>query len=650
MSIVPMQKIRLIVFSSDRGEVLSLVQKYGAIEFIGSDSEQQSDSVKFDKNSLFSRIKAVINFIDPYYNKPGLWKSLRQGSSVEMKENDLKSFLSNSDVILKEISDIEQLQAELSETRVSIKQLEDRNNWLLQWKNLPLKLNQLETVKTKTILLQGRRSKEENKEYLLSLLDTNEISSEVLTIGDREFAVIILKNEVEKFNSLLDSEIFEAVSAQSGDYTPAEEIKKIQSELQAKKAKLSDIETKIKSFTQKNYKDLIVAHEIMSWKQGREDVLNKGQHSNYTIKLDGWINVDKRTKLESDFNKHGLAVVIQDLTPEEGEEPPVDVKNSSLVEPFELVTRLYGMPGYKDLDPTPFLSAFFILFFGMSLTDVGYGLFLAVVGTLILFAFKVSHPMRLFAKLLVYVGLATVVVGILFGGYLGFSPTFLPDWMQSWQKFDPIGEPLKVFYLSLILGVVHIAFGLMVKIYSEYRQGRLLSGIVGTGPWLLMFILGSLLLLVKFDYIKSDFLSESRIINLIYVDLVLIVLSGASQGKSWLQKIQSGASSLYDSVGYFSDILSYSRLLALGLSTTALAFAVNMIAEMVVDVPYVGFLLAGAILLVGHLFTLAVNTLGAFIHSARLQFVEFFGKFISGTGREFKPLARKYDNITIVDD
>ncbi len=646
-----MQKIRLIIFSSDKDEVLSVLQKYGAVEFIGDNSEQSSDNnIGLDKNSLFSKLGTSIKFMDAYYDKPGLWQSLRQGSGVSMKESDLKKFLSNSSNILDKVAEIEGLQARLAEVKAEIKQLEHKSDWLSQWSKLPFRLNQLETLKTKVILLQSRKFYEESRQYLDSLFTTNGVDGEILSVGDKEFAVIILKTDIDKFNDLLDSEIFEAVTPQTGDSTPVEELKKVQNSLQVKRARLAEIESKIQSFTQANYKDLVVAYEIMSWKQDRDEVLSNGQFTDYTVRFEGWINADKRSDLESDFAKHKLAVVLQDLTPEEGEEPPVDVKNSPLIEPFELVTRLYGMPGYKDLDPTPFLSAFFILFFGMSLTDVGYGLFLAIVGVVILFAFKVSHPMRLFAKLLVYVGLATVVVGILFGGYLGFSPTFLPDWMQSWQKFDPIGEPLKVFYLSLILGVVHIAFGLMVKIYSEYRQGRLLSGIVDTGPWLLMFILGSLLLLVKFGYVKSDLLSESKLINLIYVDLVLIVLSGASRGKGLLQKIQSGASSLYDSVGYFSDILSYSRLLALGLSTTALAFAVNMIADMVVDVPYVGMILAGMILLVGHLFTLAVNTLGAFIHSARLQFVEFFGKFISGTGREFKPLARKYDNITIIDD
>jgi V/A-type H+-transporting ATPase subunit I len=142
-------------------------------------------------------------------------------------------------------------------------------------------------------------------------------------------------------------------------------------------------------------------------------------------------------------------------------------------------------------------------------------------------------------------------------------------------------------------------------------------------------------------------LTEAQIINLLYVGVAMIIISNARKGETMFARIKNALVSLYDSIGYFSDILSYSRLLALGLATTALAFAVNLIASMVSDVPYVGALLALAILLIGHVFTLAVNTLGAFIHSARLQFVEFFGKFIAGTGRSFAPLARNEKFIAV---
>jgi len=132
--------------------------------------------------------------------------------------------------------------------------------------------------------------------------------------------------------------------------------------------------------------------------------------------------------------------------------------------------------------------------------------------------------------------------------------------------------------------------------------------------------------------------------------VAVILISAGRTGENVVQKIIGAFLGLYAGVGFLSDILSYSRLLALGLATSALAFAVNLIASMVVGVPYVGFLLAAIILFIGHMFTLVINTLGAFIHSARLQFVEFFSKFIVGTGKEFSPLTRSEEYITIGDD
>jgi V/A-type H+-transporting ATPase subunit I len=295
------------------------------------------------------------------------------------------------------------------------------------------------------------------------------------------------------------------------------------------------------------------------------------------------------------------------------------------------------------------LAGFFFLFFGLSLTDVGYGLFLMVVALVVLFYFKVPPIIKLFGKLLFLMGLSSALVGLLFGGYLGIEASKLPAWLQAIQVFDPIGNPLPVFYLALALGVVQVMFGMVLKIYSDARNKMLMTGILDQGPWLLLFT--SLIFYGASVLGYVNFVTSDDVLILVYLALVTVVVSSGRTGKTVLGKIQMSLLSLYNSIGYFSDILSYSRLLALGLATSALAFAVNLIAEIVSEmIPYVGFILAIIILIVGHLFTLVVNTLGAFIHSARLQFVEFFGKFITGTGQNFKPLTRKETYINIVKD
>ena len=373
-----------------------------------------------------------------------------------------------------------------------------------------------------------------------------------------------------------------------------------------------------------------------------------GVTTNSALVFEGWVKANKYSSITKDLEAADVAAVLEAIDPGE-EEPPVEIENGTWTEPFEVVTRLYGMPGHKDLDPTAFLAGFFFLFFGLSLTDVGYGFFLMIVALGLLFFAKVPRYIRTFAKLLFFMGLASASVGLLFGGYLGIAPEALPSWLLAIQLFDPIGNPLPVFYLALALGVFQIMVGMVLKIYSEYRNNRLMNGLLDQGPWLMMFFILISLLAATLGYIT--FISTEQIVNLIYVGIVVIVLASGRNGDTILAKVQSAALSLYDSIGYFSDILSYSRLLALGLATTALAFAVNLIAEIVSgSVPYLGPVLAILVLIIGHLFTLAVNTLGAFIHSARLQFVEFFGKFIGGTGRQFTPLARSEKHVVAIND
>jgi V/A-type H+-transporting ATPase subunit I len=373
--------------------------------------------------------------------------------------------------------------------------------------------------------------------------------------------------------------------------------------------------------------------------------LSNGKQTASTAVLDGWLMADMRDAIEADLKNHNVTALFTEIEPAADEVPPVEIKNNSFLRPFEVVTRLYGMPGHKDLDPTLFLAGFFFLFFGLSLTDVGYGITLMVVASIVLTLFKVSDAVRTFMKLLLFMGLGSALLGMLFGGYLGIPAEALPSWLQAIQIFDPIGNPLPVFYLALSLGVFQVMVGMLIKIYSDYKNNDLVGGLLDQTPWLFLFILGILFVGIVTGYVT--FITTDTIVKLVYLGFALVAITAARKGEGLTGKLIAVLAALYnDTIGYFSDILSYSRLLALGLATSALAFAVNLIAEIVSGTPVVGPILAVAILIIGHVFALVINTLGAFIHSARLQFVEFFGKFISGTGRNFSPLSRSKRHIT----
>lgn len=319
--------------------------------------------------------------------------------------------------------------------------------------------------------------------------------------------------------------------------------------------------------------------------------------------------------------------------------------NPPALKPFEAVTRLYGLPTAKDLDPTPYLAGFFFIFFGICLSDVGYGVLITSFTLSLLLLFNLNPGMSSFIKLLMAGGISSIIAGVIFGGYFGIDPSLLPEFAQRLQYFDPINSPLPIFYLALILGIIQVIMGMILSILRDAQNNNLKEGLAKNIPWLLLFASLALWAGSSSDVIPAIIIPDY--IWLIYTSLALIILSGAFLYKGNIfAKAFMGFLNLYNSVGYLSDVLSYSRLLALGLATSALAFSVNLIAGMAYEaVPYVGFLLMIIILVVGHIFNLVVNILAAFIHTARLQFVEFFGKFISGSGRQFKPFYREERNI-----
>lgn len=653
MSVVPMVKVRLAVHRSDVDRALDVVQKAGSIEFIPTDDTGEGVvETDFAFAELYPRLQTTVAFLEPYAPKQSLLKTLRQGSFVEVTEDELQKKMANYDVAESLVTDFERLQVEFAETEEAIRELNEKRNFLTAWKMLPIRLADFETEATKTFLLE--RTNEVDKTVLAddinAVLTEHTIPALVTAVSEQRVALTLTHEAASAatLELLTTATNAEMVTPAAEHETPEVVLVAVEEALAKQEGSLALLHDQAEHFAHTHIKQLRETAEMLSWQQDRHVVTTEATVSQYTVMFDGWLKAPDQATIKQTFADNDIAAAIIELPLAEGEEPPVEIENNALVKPFEAITRLYGMPGHTDLDPTPFLAGFFFLFFGLSLTDVGYGFFLMFASAITLAFFKVAKPIKLFAKLLFFVGLATVLVGAAFGGYFGINPELLPSALVQLQQFDPIGNPLPVFYLALSLGVVQVMVGMLLKIYSEYKNGRLLNGIIVQGPWFFTFAMGVLALLTHLGYVAV--LPFEAVKNLAYAGLAGVALSGFYQGEGIFGRIMSAAARLYDSIGYFSDILSYSRLLALGLATTALAFAVNLIAGMVINVPYVGFILAAIILLIGHVFNLAVNTLGAFIHSARLQFVEFFGKFIAGTGREFTPLKRTEEHIVVKSD
>ncbi len=344
--------------------------------------------------------------------------------------------------------------------------------------------------------------------------------------------------------------------------------------------------------------------------------------------------------------------MVVNLPIEEGDAPPTILKNPPWVHPYEPLTNLYGAPGYGGIDPTIFFAPFFFLFFGMCLSDGGYGLVFACIFLWLFHAYRIEGEKRKFFSLLFWGSISTVVVGALTGSWLGdmFEQfpflNFMVPLKESMVVLNPMNDPISFLILSLFLGVVQVLFGLTIAMVRNIREKDYIAAAGDQGGWMTLIVGLILLGLGAGGFVPPVVFLFGKLLSLLGV--ILLVATQGREKDGIFRKIISGILSLYNVTSFLGDILSYSRLLALGLATAAVAMIINTLTVLVSGIPYVGWIFAIVLFLGGHIFSLAVNALGAFVHSLRLQYVEFFSKFFTASGRFFQPyrFSTKYTTVT----
>ena len=310
---------------------------------------------------------------------------------------------------------------------------------------------------------------------------------------------------------------------------------------------------------------------------------------------------------------------------------------------------MYSLPLATEIDPTAIMAPFYFIFFGLMLSDAAYGIILSAACFALMKKFKLEGTMKKLVKLLFFGGISTFIWGALFGGWFGdavavFTRTFLGREIAMpviW--FDPLEEPMTLLIFSIILGAIHLFVGMGIQAYMLIKDGKPWDALFDIGFWY-MLIIG----LVLFALGGSVAAILSTIgMWLAIVGAVGILLTGG-RNKKGFGKITGGLGSLYGITSYLSDALSYSRLLALGLATGVVAKVVNILGSLAGS-GIVGLIVFIAVFLFGTVFNLAINVLGAYVHSCRLQYVEFFGKFYTGGGKGFVPLTENTKFVKIIN-
>lgn len=365
------------------------------------------------------------------------------------------------------------------------------------------------------------------------------------------------------------------------------------------------------------------------------------------VLLEAWIPADRDDRVAAALDRLPCAYEMAD--PVEGEEPPVLLRNNGFASNFEWVVGMYAYPKYGTFDPTCIMSLFYFFIFGIMFADVGYGILLVLGGFLIPRLLPVKDGLKRMLHMFGYCGISCTILGLVFGGWFGDLPYAL---MTAWfgyesaeaakeaipifnglvvtlggepVVFNPIENPILFLVISLVIGGVHLIAGMAVKFFILCKSGDVVGAIFDVGAyWVLFGGIGLIFVNPLAGWITLG------------VGVLMIVAMGGRAQKNIVMRILMGLKGLYDLIGYASDLLSYCRILALGLAAGVVAQVINLLATIAGATP-VGFVIMVLVLLLGHVLNMAINLLGSFVHTSRLQYLEFFGKFYEDGGVPFEP-------------
>ncbi len=659
MAVVEMRKLTVIGLNSSRTPFIHELMHLGVVEINSqegaiSDEEWMPDIFRTSNSADVSRLEADIARTSTALEAIGRYDKAKKPLFRTRKLIEREEFaeLMDSTKTETELSVDQAVGADksIADGRSEINRLRSLIAGLKPWETLdiPLEMNETEYA---AVLLGAVNAKADSSKLLQGLLEAapSAVAQEISKDKQQKYySIICLKEEKEQVLDALRPYDFSAVSLTDQKGTATEAIHRYEKEIE-------EIE---KSFTEKEAVLAALApakehieylYDSLMMRRDRAKVVGDMVSTEMVFYFDGWMPAAAQPEVEALLKEYEFYYAIEEPEPEE--EVPVLLQNNSIVAPFESVTGMYSLPGRHDVDPTKFLAPFYFLFFGLMLSDAAYGLILTTLCAILLKKYDLEGNTYRMIKMFMFCGISTFMWGALFGGWFGNFFTVAADTFFGKEFvikplwFDPLSEPMKLLVVSLILGAVHLFVGMGVQAYIDIKDGRPLDALFDIGLWYVLLI--GVVVFAFGDTLRAGLSKVGMIMTI--VGAVGILLTGGRKKKGIFGKLTGGLGSLYGITSYLSDVLSYSRLLALGLATGVVAQVFNTLGSLA------GGGIAGCILLIvvwlfGTVFNLAINALGAFVHSCRLQYVEFFGKFYNGGGRPFAPFERKTKYIKIRRD
>ena len=667
MAISRMTKVLIVGHISEFNSFVTELQKSALIHLTNlcektSDEKSQAALKELDKSNplVLSGLEEMSTFLNGYRLKESFLQKLLSPPRM-LKRDDFNTITGtvNPESLLARFRD---LRSALDSLKQEKERLLAENEALELWKQVNTPLNETGDHGEWSLVL-GRIE----ERFLDQLKDAAYLDCEVIFIQNGTAVVLAAfhKNIRGEAEELLQSIDFVPCTLQRGSSSPAQRYARNSDRLQRINTEVEDRKSTVAGLVDE-YDRVMVLLQYFHTMEMRSRVFERWLATENAFILTGWVKQDDRERLAALITDYDT-LSFEEVEPEKGEKPPVAFANLRLFAPFQLLTRLYSYPSHESIDPSPVLSIYFALFFGITLTDAGYGLVLVLIA---LFGLAKFSGGRDILWIIFWGGSFTILAGLLTGGIFGdlfrlenpfISVPFISELREKLLWFDPMKEPMTFFRVVLLLGVAHIVTGMVMGLVSHIKQKKYGDAMVENGAWLLILFSLLTVLFATNACISMSLVTSKEpplpaqtvapaFVVLVAMSLV-IILFGARNEKSLFFRFFIGFLKLVVLSGVFSylgDILSYIRLMALGMVTAGIGMAVNTIAFLMIDIPVIGIVFTVFVLLLGHLFNLVINLLGGFVHTLRLQYVEFFSKFFAGGGEPFAPLSesRKYIEIT----
>ncbi len=647
MAIVEMKKLRLMVVREQKDELLRSLQLLGCVQIDdGAELLRMEDYAPYLKEegsrsaeyrNDITQFTAAMKLLDKYAPVKTKLLSARPVVSEETFFDD--------DSLEKELmaaQTLNELEQKLRNVGTEESRLRGLHAQLSPWRSFDMPLETEGTLRTE-IMLGMLPATTEGAELMKGLADAAP-ESELFEISSdkdlRYVCVVSLKEEKEAVLDELHKVGFTASSLAGLVGTAAENIASTENAIEDCRKKRTELEDEIRSYAEHRAAFKLCVDRV-NVKLAKSDAEAKLVGTESVLCMTGWMTVPQEDILVDCLSKFDCAWELEAPEKDEYPEVPVKLKNNKFTEPLSMVTNMYSLPQYGSVDPNPLMAGFFILFYGIMMADMGYGLVMMVAALIVTKYMKPKGGMKYFTNLLFEGGVSTFVMGVFTGGFFGNAvPTLVEIFggdpgalgILSDPFIDPLTDTTAVLVGAMALGFVHLMTGLVVNWKLKAKDGHFMDGVWDEGTWMVIFA-GLALFVLDIGNIAG--------FPVLLIIGCLMLFYGSGREAKGIGKVTAVFGAIYNGLtGWFGDILSYSRLMALMLAGSVIGQVFNTLAAMPSQggVSVISILVFVIIFVIGHTLNFGLNLLGCFVHDLRLQCLEFFGKFYQDGGKPFKPL------------